>query len=211
MATSVSDFLPETDRKGQRIIRPKLHHWGIATTRNEEMENWYRDVLGYEVVARPGSPLRTMTFVSNDLNHHGGSYLSPPTVSDDPERLFHTRIQHLAWEYEDIDQMLESWQRIRNLGIEPVSCWCHSVSWSFYYKDPDLNTVELNTQAFATLEEGLEYALTDRWAENANGFQVDPEKLIAARKEGVGLDELRERSINKEYEPEELVDPLSGW
>jgi catechol 2,3-dioxygenase-like lactoylglutathione lyase family enzyme len=208
---TVENFLPDTDRLGQPITRPVFHHFGIATTRNKEMEDWYREVLGFEVVSRPSFPLPSMTFVSNDVTHHRGSFLSPPTLKDNPDRLDYSRIQHMAWEYETIDDMLEAWQRVANLGILPVSCWCHAVSWSFYYKDPDRNTVEKTCPAWETHEEGLAYALSEAWEKNPNGIQVDPPQLIEARAKGVGLDELRERAMNSEYLPDPLPSQLSAW
>jgi catechol 2,3-dioxygenase-like lactoylglutathione lyase family enzyme len=188
-----------------------MHHFGIATTRREEMVQWYRDVLGMEVVANPGQPVPFMTFVTNDNHHHRGGFFQTPNLVDDPDRLEQSRVQHMAWEYEDIDQMLESWERIKNLGIEPVACWCHYVSFSFYYKDPDRNTVELTCQGFDTIEKGVEYARTPEWEANPNGTSIDPAKLLQARKDGVGLDELRERSKAGDYKPQPEPPWTAAW
>ena len=58
-------------------IKPALHHFGIATTRHEEMIAWYRDVLGMEIVGRTTDPLPTMAFVTNDNHHHRGGSTAP--------------------------------------------------------------------------------------------------------------------------------------
>jgi catechol 2,3-dioxygenase-like lactoylglutathione lyase family enzyme len=211
MSTTQADFLPVTDRAGRHVIRPLIHHFGIATTRNEEMVAWYRDVLGLEIVAEPGNPLPKMTFVTSDDHHHRGGFFSPPTLKDNPERLDYSRIQHIAWEYADVDQLLESWERILTLGIEPVSAWCHSFSFAIYYKDPDNNTVELGAQAFEVVRDGLAYARTPEWSKNPNGWSIDPGKLKQARAQGVGLDELRTRAMAGEYRPEVEPSPMTTW
>lgn len=206
------DILPAEDRAGRQIIRPTIHHFGIATTQPEKMIAWYRDVLGLEVVARCSTPLPSMAFVTSDEHHHRGGFFSPPQLKDNPDRLDYSRVQHLAWEYDDIDQLLESWDRIRELGIEPVACWCHNgASFAFYYKDPDNNTVELTAQAHESLRDGLARVRDPEWATNPNGQAVDPRKLVEARASGVSLDELRERSVAREYEPDVAPPPLATW
>jgi catechol 2,3-dioxygenase-like lactoylglutathione lyase family enzyme len=214
MSATEVDFLPAEDRAGRPIIRPRIHHFGMATTRFEEMLTWYRDVLGLEVVARVSNPIPNMAFVTSDEHHHRGGFFGPPQLKDNPDRLEYSRIQHLAWEYEDIDQLLESWDRIKNLGIEPRSCWAHGgngISFAFYYKDPDNNTVELTTQGYEDLREGLAGARSPEFAKNPNGTAVDPAKLREARANGVSLNELRARAVAGEYRPEVDPHPLSTW
>ncbi len=214
MSVTDLDILPGEDRAGRRIIRPTIHHFGIATTRHEEMLAWYRDVLGLEIVAPLPAiePLPRMTFVTSDEHHHRGGFITTSQLKDNPDRLDYSRVQHLAWEYEDIDQLLESWERIHELGIEPVACWCHNgSSFAFYYKDPDRNTVELTAPAHESLRAGLARVLSAEWATNPNGQAVDPRKLIEARSRGVGLDELRERAIANEYKPDVPPHPLAVW
>ena len=164
-----------------------------------------------EIVGRTTDPLPTMAFVTNDNHHHRGGFFSPPTLSDDPAKLDHARIQHLAWEYENIDDLLASWQRIADLGIEPVSCWCHGPSFSFYYKDPDNNTIELTVDAYGDLERSFAHTRRDDWKAGPNGTAVDPAKLLAARTAGASLDELREGGLAAEYEPAEPPHPLTTW
>jgi len=192
-------------------ITPVLHHFGIATTRPDEMIAWYRDVLGMEIVARTSDPLPSMTFVTNDDHHHRGGFFAPPTVSDDPDKLAHARVQHLAWEYEDLDDLLASWQRIAALGIEPVSSWCHGPSFAFYYKDPDNNTIELLADAYGDHARSYAHTQQPEWIAKPNGVAVDPYKVLAARAAGATLDELRERGLAGEYAPAVQPHPLSTW
>jgi catechol 2,3-dioxygenase-like lactoylglutathione lyase family enzyme len=199
-----------TDSAGRRIIRPHLHHFGTATTRNDEMLEWYRNVVGMEVSMRSEVPV-TMTFVSNDLAHHRGGFFSPPFVTEDAEKFQHARIQHLAWEFDSIDDLLETWERLTGLGIVPVAASCHGTHFSCYYKDPDYNTVELLADAFGDMRKSFEFFQTPQMQANPMGGHIDPAKLIEARKQGVELDELRERALAGEYVPAQIPDPMAPW
>lgn len=196
---------------GNTVATPALHHWGTATTRHEEMIEWYRDVLGLEIVAQTSDPLPKMTFVANDEHHHRGGFFSPPGLEDDPDRLAQSRIQHLAWEYDSIETLLETWQRLVSLGIEPVSCCCHGPSFAFYYKDPDRNTVELLTDAYADHARSFEHTTRPEWRAKPNGVAVDPQALIDATAAGVSLDELRENGLAGRYLPAVEPSPMSTW
>ncbi len=199
------------DASGRPILRPVLHHFGIATTRNAEMAEWYHNVLGMEIVAQTNDPLPQMTFVTNDTHHHRGGFFSPPMLSDDPEKLAHTRVQHLAWEYPSLDELLESWDRIQALGIEPASCWCHGPSFAFYYKDPDNNTVEILADAYGDYGKSYDHTKLPEWRAKPNGTAVDPAKLLEARNAGASLDELRVGGLAGDFLPEVEPSPMSTW
>jgi catechol-2,3-dioxygenase len=201
------------DDNGQEIAIPQMHHFGTATTRHDEMVSWYRNVVGLEVTLRSIDPMPKMTFVSSDLAHHRGGFFSPPFLEDHPEKPKHARIQHLAWEYASVEELLRSWRRIRECGIEPVLCVCHGVSFAFYYKDPDDNTVELLADAYGDHAKSYEHMTTnDDMITNPMGGYVDPAKLIEASEAGASIDELRERSLAGEYEPENVnKDPMLTW
>lgn len=199
------------DRAGRPIVAPALHHWGIATTQHEEMVAWYHDVLGLEIVAQTSDPLPKMTFVTNDEHHHRGGFFSPPALKDHEDRLAYARVQHLAWEYDSIDELLASWERIAALGIKPASCWCHGPSFAFYYKDPDRNTVELLADGYADHALSFEHTLKPEWRAKPNGVAVDPAKVLASRNAGATLDELRENGLAGAYVPKVEPHPLSTW
>jgi catechol 2,3-dioxygenase-like lactoylglutathione lyase family enzyme len=215
--------MPETltehvlvDENGRRVITPELHHFGAATTRNQEMQDWYRKVLGFDLVLRTGESYvdeAVMNFVTNDGAHHRGVFISTPFLTDDDHKLDQSRIHHLAWSYASIGDLLESWDRIAALGIEPTICVCHGVSFAFYYKDPDNTTVELQTDAFTEPGSALEFMKSDRMKANPMGGYVDPANLVKAVKAGVSLDDLREHALAGDYEPADPAkrDPGPTW
>jgi hypothetical protein len=165
-----------------------------------------------EVVVRTVDPIPEMTFVTNTLSHHTGGFFSPPFLTDDPDKRSHARIQHLAWEYPSIDQLLETWSRLKDIGIESITTVCHGVSWSFYYRDPDNHLVELTTDAYDEPPGSLRHMKHNpQFKANPQGAFIDPLKVLAARKQGLDLDELRERAFAGDYDVEVMPDPLATF
>ena|SRR2546423_7121269 len=193
------------DDNGARVICPTLNHTGTQTPRRAEMLRWYRNVLGQQPTIE-GSPPATpfpSVFTTNDHMHHRMGFFSVPGLEDEVNR-FSPGINHVAWEYETIDDLLESWQRLQNLGIKPVFTVDHGNTFAFYYRDPDGSLVELNADAHGDHAKSLEFTLTSQeFRANPPGTPVDPAKLIEARKGGLTLEELHRRAYAGEFSPED--------
>jgi catechol 2,3-dioxygenase-like lactoylglutathione lyase family enzyme len=216
--TDVSDVIAQVqadllDPNGQPIIRARLHHFGIATTRYDEMLEWYRHVIGLEVHgALPTSQgVGLGTFVTNDLEHHRGGFFHPPFLVNNDEHAAQARVQHLAWDYETLEDMVATWFRLEALGIHSRACACHGSSFAFYYSDPDSNTVELTTDAWPEPAQALAFHHSPEFAANPFGKFVDPPKLRAALEAGADLDEMRVRAQAGEFEPEVLPSIRDTW
>src|ERR1700683_5291632 len=102
-----------------QVIKPKLHHWGMRTAKFDEMVDWYSTVVGFETVLAATSPAQ-VAFVTNDEQHHRGGFFSPPGIEDNPQRPTRPGVSPLAWEYESLDDLLATWQRLEALGIAAV-------------------------------------------------------------------------------------------
>jgi catechol 2,3-dioxygenase-like lactoylglutathione lyase family enzyme len=195
------------DASARPVICPKLHHTGALTTRVEEMADWYAKVLGMTVVLRSansGGIGVSSIYVTNDDAHHRHGFQNPPggLIADPDEVRKYSRIGHYAWEYDSLDDLLISWDRISvEHGIDPVGCVDHGVSFAFYYKDPDNNTVELLADAYGDHEESLRRMGDERMVSNPMGRWVDPARLLEEQRKGATLSELHERSMAGEFEP----------
>src|SRR5215467_2010104 len=146
----------------QDIIRPTLHHFGVETKHLEEMVDWYSKVVGMTTTysnARGSDPSRlaVAALLSNDRAHHRMSILSPPELQEDTNKKAHAKLHHVAFEHVTIDDLLNSYVRIKKLGIEPILTTDHGPTTSFYYKDPDGNIVELFVDNFGNSEKSREY------------------------------------------------------
>ena len=183
-------------------IHPTLQHCGLTTGNLDGMLEWYGKVLGITVnqrVAAPaGSPFTTVAFASNDEVNHRLSFFETPGLPVDDDKDRHARVQHLAFAYETLDDLLGTYVRLKTLGIPLLWAADQFIQTALYYADPDGNIVELNVSNFAdewTVTEQLKH-LPSRLHMN-----IDPEKMIAARKAGTSPWEVHERAIAGAFDP----------
>ena len=142
----------------QFIVHPKLQHYGLTTTNLDAMVDWYRKVLGMSIqhraavpaVARGRAPFSGAAFISNDEVHHRMVFFEVPGVVPDPDRARHPRMQHVAFEVQNFDELLGTYARLKGLGILPVWAADHGMATAFYYQDPDGNIVELNVNVYGS-------------------------------------------------------------
>src|SRR5260221_1746262 len=148
------------------------------------------------------------TFVSNDRANHRMALFSLPELKEDTDKHAHTKLQHVAFEYATIDDLLNSFARIKGLGIEPVLTTDHGPTIAFYYKDPDGNSVELFVDAFGDWDKSTEYVRTSPdFHKNSIGTVVDPDKLVASRQAGMSFAELHRRAYAGEFPPARPMNP----
>src|SRR5262245_10315507 len=118
---------------------PTLHHVNLKTRRLQEMIAWYGTVVGMQ----PSHVYPVGAWLTNDGANHRLALLAPPQVTDDPDKLTHAGMHHLAFEYPSVDDLLGTYVRLKAEGIQPHACLDHGMTTSFYYADPDGNSVEL--------------------------------------------------------------------
>ncbi|AJD44194.1 glyoxalase/bleomycin resistance protein/dioxygenase family protein (plasmid) [Rhizobium gallicum bv. gallicum R602sp] len=100
------------------------------------------------------------------------------------ERSRHTRLQHVAFAYRTLDELLGTYARLKPLGIVPVLAVDEGAQTAFYYEDPDRNFIELNVSNFGEFEENwtsIEQMQTSPdFANRPFGVDIDPDKVTAA-------------------------------
>jgi catechol 2,3-dioxygenase-like lactoylglutathione lyase family enzyme len=194
----------------ETTIHPKLHHLGLTTGNIEPLVGWYRKVLGMTIVHQTDSaagghentPKIKSAWVSNDEGNHRLAFMELPGLSADPDRPHHHRLQHCAFEYRNIDELLGTYARLKGLGIVPVMCSDEGAQTAFYYEDPDRNSVEIHVDNFGDCWTSGEYMRTSpEFAANPLGVFVDPEKMVAARIAGTSPWELHVRARGGEFAP----------
>ena len=194
------------------IIHPKLQHYALGTANLDAMIDWYRKVLGmtinYHSTMPAGAPFSATAFVSNDEVHHRLVFFEMPGLGSDSDKARHSRVQHVAYEYETLDDLLGTYVRLKGLGILPVMAVDEGMQTAFYYADPDRNTVELNVNIYGNDWTAMEHmkaqsSLGDR----PRRMFVDPDKMIEARKAGASPWEVHERAFAGELAPAKPYDP----
>ncbi len=183
---------------------PVLHHVNLKTTRLKEMIDWYGKVVGTTATfAFPGG-----AWLSNDSANHRIALLTSSKMTDDPNKLLHTGMHHLAFEFGTSDELLDTYSRLAAEGIEPHMALDHGMTMSFYYVDPDGNSVELQYDNFGDWKQSKHWMETSEvFAKNPIGVFVNPAKMVEARDAGASADELHKRAYAGEFPPAGPVDP----
>src|SRR5687767_14288046 len=102
---------PDTGKK----VRPvKLAHVVLRTRdKYDEMVRWYQTVLNAEIIFdAPGS-----AFLSYDDEHHRIAIGRMPNLAHPKEPA--VGVDHIAFTYADIEDLLHTYARLKAEGIEP--------------------------------------------------------------------------------------------
>jgi catechol 2,3-dioxygenase len=184
-------------------INPTLHHVTMKTRRLDEMCEWYGVVVGATVIHKAGGG----AWLTNDAANHRIAFLANPAWQDDSAKLQHTGLHHTAYEYPSMDDLLDTYVRLRDRGILPHACLDHGMTMSFYFVDPDGNSVELQCDEFRDWTASKRFMETSpEFARNPIGAPLDPELVIRARDQGANAEELHTRAYAGEFSPHEPLD-----
>lgn len=178
--------------------KPTFHHVNLKTTRLREMIDWYGEVVGAEVVFEDA----TGAWLSNDGANHRVALLAFPGFADDPDKHTRTGMHHSAFEFESFPELNASYLRLRERGITPDICIDHGMTFSYYYRDPDGNHVELQSDNFG------DWAASKEWMRSSEDFHanpighfVDPDKVAAAAAAGEPFAEIHAKAMAGELAP----------
>lgn len=185
------------------MTAPVFHHANLKSRRLDEMVAWYGKVAELEVVYRwPGG-----AFLTNDGANHRLALLTSPAISDDADKLSHTGIHHLAFEFATLDELLAGYSRLAAEGIRPHFTVDHGMTTSFYYVDPDGNSVELQVDNFGDWKQSTEFMRSaPQFAADPIGTLVDPDQMVRARGEGSSPQQIHERGYAGGFHPPEPQD-----
>lgn len=180
------------------IIKPAFHHVTFKTSRLAEMVAWYGTVVG----ARPTFQDANNAWTTNDEANHRVAFLSAPGLGDDPDKRSHNGIHHSAFEYESFADLMSSYARLRDEGIQPAFSLDHGMTISIYYKDPEGNFVELQCDSYGDWRQSSEWMRSSPdFASNPIGTFFDPERVYQDHKAGQGFDELHAAMRRGDYQP----------
>jgi catechol-2,3-dioxygenase len=180
------------------VLKPSFHHVNLKTTRLQEMIDWYHEVVGVEVVFQADIG----AWLSNDGANHRLALTAAPGLTEDQDKDAHAGMHHTAFEYGSFAALNSSYLRLRALGIEPDICLDHGMTFSYYYKDPDGNHVELQCDAFGKWSGSKEWMRTSpEFAANPIGVFVDPARVAEEAAEGQSFDDIHRRALAGEFIP----------
>lgn len=190
--------MPSQSRR-RPITRPAFHHTTFATLHLDEMVEFYEKVAGLEPVyySKGGA------WLTNDAANHRIALLALPGLKEPVDKGHTAGLHHTAFEYGDFDQWLDNYERLRDEGIVPFLNLDHGMTISSYYQDPEGNGVEIQVDAFGDWVRSKEFMwASEEFGQNPIGRHFDPEKMVAARRDGLSWEEIHRRAREGEYEPE---------
>ena len=181
------------------VIHPKFHHFNLKTTRLQEMIDWYSTVVGSRVLFQNALG----AWMSNDEANHRIALTAFPDLVEDPEKDSRTGLHHTAFEYGRFEELNDSYLRLKEAGIEPAFCLDHGMTFSYYYRDPDGNHVELQVDNFGDWAMSSAYMReAAEFHENPIGSFVDPDRVAEAAAAGAPFAEIHARAMAGELAPD---------
>jgi catechol 2,3-dioxygenase-like lactoylglutathione lyase family enzyme len=161
----------------------KFAHVVYSTRRFDEMVDWYQKIFEAEVVYQ--NPI--LAFLTYDDEHHriafaNLSVIAPGTEVEQPP--VKEGVNHVAYTYANLGDLLDTYDRLKQMGVLPYWRIHHGITLSLYYQDPDGNRMEFQVDA-CSVEEANAYMRSDAFAANPIGIEIDPEHLLAQYRSGV--------------------------
>jgi catechol-2,3-dioxygenase len=184
-------------------IQPtKFAHIVYRTRRFEQMLQWYETVFGARVQYQsPG-----LAFLTYDDEHHRFAFANMSLFQPDgtdTERQGAIGVDHVAYTYASLSDLLETYARLKEQGIAPYWCIHHGITASLYYADPDGNQMEFQVDSYSTSEEAIAF-INAQFSANPIGVEFDPADWLAQLRAGVPESDFLLRQV---HEP---VSPLRG-
>lgn len=171
-----------------RMAKPvKLAHFVVRTSRYKEVVDFYKLVFR----ADASFENEVLSFLTFDEEHHRVAVLHVPGLADQPEGI--AGVHHVAFTYGTLTDLLENFERLKSVGIEPVFTINHGPTTSLYYEDPDRNQLEFQVENYPTVEESSKFFFSEAFAENPIGVEFDPEDLLRRLRAGEPEEELLRR------------------
>ena len=181
-----------------------LAHVVYRTRRFEDMLQWYATVFG----ARIQYQNPALAFLAFDEEHHRFAFADlgviRPDDPDDKDDSGMIGVDHVAWEYDSLNDLLANYETLKAVGIRPYWCVNHGMSASLYYADPDGNQMEFSVDVFPTKAEGTAYFHGEAIGQNPVGTEYDPDDWLARLRGGVPQEELMM------MDPAAAVSPIRG-
>lgn len=171
--------MPKTARERGKIAPAKLAHLVLRTQpdRVGTILDWYKTVLEAEAMLETDG----LGFITYDSEHHRIGVLGIPGTQSHVDGL--AGLHHMAFTYGSLGDLLNTYERLRDLGIAPEFTINHGPTTSMYYFDPDKNQVELQVDNMS-VEECADFFQSDAYRDNSIGVVFDPEELLERHKSG---------------------------
>ena len=167
----------------------KLAHVVYMTRRYEEMLAWYQAV--FEAKLQYQNP--AFAFLTYDDEHHRFAFANMSVLNPngtDTEATAKLGVNHVGYTFANAGELLENYDRLKQVGITPYWSVHHGVTLSMYYRDPDGNRMEFQVDCCANADEAHTFMHSDAFAANPVGVDYDADALLGQYRDGASEDSL---------------------
>jgi catechol-2,3-dioxygenase len=181
-------------------IRPKkFAHIVYRTRRFEQMLHWYETVFDAKVQYQNPA----LAFLTYDDEHHrfalaNLSLLQPDGT--DTDRQGAIGVDHVAYTYASLNDLLETYAQLKQKGITPYWCVHHGITVSMYYADPDGNQMEFQVDSYSSSEDANAF-INRHFNANPIGVEYDPEDWLARLRAGAPASDFLVRQVHEPVSP----------
>lgn len=166
----------------QKVTPRQMAHVVLKTNQYEKMIDWWQTVLDAQVVLqRPNA-----TFLTFDEEHHRVAIVNVPRLR--PSDVNRCGVDHIAYTYAELPDLLYTYKRLRDRGIRPRWCPGSILLLSLYYQDPDGNRVQIQWDVNSSAEQMERFQNDPSFVTNPFGAPFDPEDLLRAYESGASIE-----------------------
>lgn len=162
----------------------KLAHVAFRTSDVARLRAWYCTVLEASVAFENDF----LAFLTYDDEHHRLAIINRGTGTSDKADA--GTLDHISFTFSELGELLETYLRLKELGIVPNRTINHGPTTSMYFFDPDGNNVELQIDNFSTIEETTAFLQSETFADNPIGVLFDADLLVERFQNGDPVEEL---------------------
>lgn len=180
-ATAHSTASRITKNADAPIVPARMAHLVYRCARRAETVAWYMKLFEARLVFEDN----VLTFISYDDEHHRLAFFNMPDIAAKAGET--AGVHHVAYSYENIGDLLATYDRLKPLGIAPFWCINHGPTTSLYYRDPEGNDIELQVD---NGDDPGAYFHSEAFANNPIGVEFDADELVRMWKAGASDAEL---------------------
>ncbi|MEO8557549.1 MAG: VOC family protein [Rhodospirillales bacterium] len=169
------------------VAPSKFAHVVYNTHRYEQMIDWYLRVFEARVQHRD----QKLAFLTYDEEHHRFAFLNLGLASEPNEERPPNAVgvNHLAYTWKNVGELVDTYKRLKGYGVTPFWPVRHGLTLSLYYRDPDGNALEFQTDLM-TADEANRFMGGPAFAQNPIGENFDPDALAQQFDSGAPIDAL---------------------
>jgi len=177
-----------------KFTPPQFSEVIFKTSRFVAMKDWYEtvtDVKAFFVRDDAKKPNWTgaynIAFIRIFSDHYTqvlGIFEVPAVHGQANNQTGEPGMHHMQLRHAGLDHLFSRYEMLRALGITPMRSFNHGPGTSFYYHDPDGNTVELSSANFVNEDDYLAYFRSKSYAKNISGVEIDPAAYVARFRAG---------------------------